>query len=170
MASTKQKKAAKRNIKKAQAKWKSMSSAAKTRAQPQGRGRARPGTKGEGNFYRIVVRPKGEFVTFRNHDVGKKGHLQRLAGRRKNGGWATQAWLIVKTDAHVSGGTLVGKTSDAKKLLTKLQGTPKRVKGDIFKCRPRKNIAEKAKPTPAMRRAQKRNIKKAQAARRKKRK
>jgi len=65
---------------------------------------------------------------------------------------------------------LVGKTSDAKKLLGKLQGTPKRVKGDIFKCRPRKNIPEKAKPTPAMRRAQKRNIKKAQAARRKKRK
>jgi len=81
MASAKQKKAAKRNIKKAQAKWKSMSSSAKAKAQPQGRGRARPGTKGEGNFYRIVVRPKGEFVTFRNHDVGKKGHLPSLAGR-----------------------------------------------------------------------------------------
>lgn len=169
MTSTKQKKAAKRNIKKAQAKWRGMSSSAKARAQPQGRGRARPGTKGKGNFYRIVVRPKSEFVTFRNHDVGTKGHLQRLAGRRKNGIWATQAWLIAKTDASVSGGTLIGKTTDTKKLLAKLQGTPKKVKGDIFKCRPRKNIPEKAKPTPAMRKAQKRNIKKAQAVRRKKR-
>ncbi|MBA7623344.1 hypothetical protein ES703_30739 [subsurface metagenome] len=170
MASAKQKKAAKRNIKKAQAKWKSMSSSAKARAQPQGRGRAKPGTKGKGNFYRIVVRPKSEFVTFRNHDVGTKGHLQRLAGRRKNGSWATQAWLIAKTDSRVSNGILVGKTSDAKKLLSKLQGTPKKVRGDIFKCRPRKNIPEKTKPTPAMRKAQTKNIKKAQAARRKKRK
>ena len=170
MASAKQKKAAKRNIKKAQAKWRSMSGSAKAGAQPQGRGRARPGTKGKGNFYRIVVRPKSEFVTFRNHDVGTKGHLQRLAGRRKNGSWATQAWLIAKTDSRVSNGILVGKTSDAKKLLSKLQGTPKKVRGDIFKCRPRKNIPEKTKPTPAMRKAQTKNIKKAQAARRKKRK
>jgi len=168
MASEKQKKAAKKNIKKARAKWKSMSSRAKARAQPQGRARAKPGAKGEGKYYRIVVRPKTEFVTFRNHDVGKKGHLQRIAGKRKSGSWATQAWLIAKTDARVSGGTLVGKTSDAKKLLAKLQGTPKKFRGDIFKAGPRKNIPEKSKPTSAMKRAQKRNIKKAQAARRKK--
>jgi hypothetical protein len=104
------------------------------------RERARPGAKGEGNFYRIIVRPKSEFVSFRNHDIGEKGHLQRIAGRRKSGSWDTQAWLIAKTDAHVSNGTLIGDTSDAKKLLVKLQGKPKKIKGDIFKSKPKKNL------------------------------
>lgn len=156
-------------IKKVREKWNNISGSVKARVQSQRKGRARPGEKGKGDFYRIVVRPKSEFVDFRNQDVGEKGHLQRLAGKRKNGSWDTHAWLISKNDAHVSNGILVGDTSDAKKLLNELQGKPKRVKGDIFKTRPRKNIPEKSKPTTAMRRAQGKNIKKAQAARRKKR-
>ena len=146
--------------KKAQAKWRSLFHRAKSRA--------KPGTKGEGKFYRIVVRPKSEFVTFRNQDVGKKGHLQRLAGRRKSGSWDTQAWLISKKDAHLSKGVLIGDTPDAKKLLATFQTKPRKVKGDVFNARDRKNIPEKEKPTPAMKSAQKRNIKKTQAARRKK--
>jgi hypothetical protein len=130
--------------------------------------RAKPGTKGEGKFYRIPVRPKTQFVTFRNHDVGRRGHIQRIAGRRKNKTWDTQAWLIAKTDAHMRAGKLIGDTAEAKKLLAKLQTKPRKVKGDVFKAKPRKNIPEKSKPTPAMKRAQKRNIKKAQTARRKK--
>jgi len=132
--------------------------------------RAKPGTKGEGKFYRVTVRPKAQFVTFRNHDVGRKGHIQRIAGKRKNATWDTQAWLISKTDAHMRAGKLVGDTAETKKLLAKLQTKPRKVKGDVFKARPRKNIPEKSKPTPAMKRAQKRNIKKAQTARRKKKK
>jgi len=169
MASVKQKRVAKRNIKKAQKKWKSMSKRQHALAQPQGRARKKPGTGGKGRFYRVVVRPKGEFVTFRNQDVGTKGHIQRLAGRRKNGSWATQAWLIAKTDASMSGGTLVGKTKHAKQLLAKLQKKPRKKKGAIYKAKPRRNVPEKSKPTPVMRKAQKRNIKKAQAAKRKKR-
>jgi len=169
MVSAKQKKAAKRNIKKAQSKWRTMSKSAHARAQPQGRARAKPGTKGKGKFYRITVRPKTQFVTFRNHDVGRKGHIQRIAGKRKNKTWDTQAWLIAKTDAHMRAGKLVGNTADAKKLLAKLQTKPKKLKGDVFKAKGRRNIPEKKKPTPAMRRAQTRNIKKAQAARRKRR-
>ena len=167
MASIKQKRAAKKNIKKAQKKWKSMSPRQHALAQPQGRARKKPGTGGAGKFYRIVVRPKGDFTSFRNHDVGKKGHIQRLAGRRGSGSWATQAWLIAKTDAEVRDGTLVGKTKYTKEVISRLRRKPKHVKGDIFQARPRKNVPEKSKPTPAMRRAQKRNIKKAQAARRK---
>ena len=170
MASKKQKSAAKRNIKKAQKKWKSMTKAQHARAQPQGRGRKKPGTGGKGKFYRVVVRPKGEFKNFRVQDIGSKGHIERVAGKRANGSWATQAWLIEKTDASVSGGTLVGRTKAAKDLLLKLRRKPKRVKGDVFEAGPRKNVPEKSKPTPAMKRAQKRNIKKAQAVRRKKKK
>lgn len=165
MVSAKQKKSAKINIKKALKKWLSMSSRERAIAQPQGRARAKPGAKGKGDYYRIVVRPKSEFVSFRNQDVGKKGHLQRLAGKRKSGSWATHVWLISKKDAEIKGRVLVGKTSDAKKLLSKLRTKPIRIKGDIFEAKDRENIPEKSKPTPAMKKAQKRNIKKAQAAR-----
>src|SRR5438874_562937 len=70
MATQKQREAARRNVKKAQAAWKAMSPEQHARAQPQGRGRQKPGTTGEGEFYRVVVRPKEEFVTFRTQDVG----------------------------------------------------------------------------------------------------
>ena len=169
-ASIKQRAAAKKNIKKAQKKWKSMTKAEHAAAQPEGRARKRPGAGG-GEFYRIVVRPKSLFKKFRAHDVGKKGHIERLAGQRANGNWDTQAWLINKKDAHVSNTkTLIGDTKAVKDVLSKLQTKPKLVRGDIFNAKPRKNIPEKAKPTPAMKKAQTRNIKKAQAARWKKKK
>ncbi len=168
MASVKQKRAARRNIKKAQSRWRSMSRQQHAKAQPQGRARKKPGTGGKGKYYRVVVRPKSEFSSFRLHDVGRKGHIQRLAGKRKTGSWDTQAWLIAKTDACVSGGILVGKTAESKKVISRLSAKPRKVKGDVFKAKPRRNVPEKAKPTVKMRKAQRRNIKKAQAARRKK--
>jgi hypothetical protein len=88
MATRKQTQAAKRNVKKAQAAWQAMSHGEHARAQPQGRGRTKPGTKGGGEFYRIQVRPKGEFVTFRTQDVGGPGHIERVAGKRGSGSWA----------------------------------------------------------------------------------
>ena len=168
MASTKQKRAAKKNIKKASAKWRSMSSRQRALAQPQGRARKKPGTGGKGKYYRVVVRPKGQFSSFRLHDVGRKGHIQRLAGKRRGGGWDTQAWLIAKTDATMRNGRLVGKTKAAKQVLARLSKKPRKTKGNLFKGGARKNIPEKSKPTPAMRRAQTSNIRKAQAARRRK--
>ncbi|MBU2562717.1 MAG: hypothetical protein KKF68_03595 [Nanoarchaeota archaeon] len=127
--------------------------------------RSKPGVKGEGNYYRVLLRPKTEFVSFRNHDIGRKGHLQRLAGKRRSGSWDTHAWLISKKDAHVVNGALIGDSPSTKKLLSQLQTKPKKVRGDIFKAKDRKNIPEKSKPTPAMKRAQKTNIKKALAVR-----
>jgi len=164
MATTKQRQAAKRNIKKAQAVWKSMSSRAHARRQPEGRARQRPGAGG-GEFYRVEVRPKTEFVTFRTQDVGKKGDIERLAGKRKSGSWDTQAWLISKDSAHVARGKLVADTRAAEKVLMTLGSPPKHIGGLRFKARPTPNIPERAKPTTAMRRAQMSNIRKAQAVR-----
>ena len=48
----------KKNIKKAQATWQGMSPRERSRAQPEGRGRAKPGTTGKGEYYHIEVRPK----------------------------------------------------------------------------------------------------------------
>jgi len=151
---------------KAQAKWKSMTKAEHAAAQPEGRMRKKPGMGGKGRFYRVVVRDKNDFVMFRNHDIGKKGHVERVAGKRANGRWATVSWLIDKNEARISKGILVGKTKDVKDVLAKLRKKPKHLKGDIFEAGPRINVAEKSKLTAAMKKAQIKNIKKAQASRR----
>ena len=164
MVSEKQRIVAKKNIKKAQVKWKSMTSRQHSLAQPEGRKRAKPGTAGKGNFYRITVRPKSQFTFFRNQDVGGKGHIERIAGKRKSGSWATQAWLIEKTDAKVKGNILIGITPEAKDLIRSLSSKPKLEKGDVFSAKPKRNVPEKEKPTSAMKTAQKKNIKKAQEA------
>lgn len=166
MATTKQREAAKKNIRKAQAAWRSMSSREHARAQPEGRKRKKPGIPGKGKYYHVAVRPKYEFVTFRTQDVGKPGHCQRVAGKRSSGSWDTLKWLISKDDAHVQSGELVADTPEVKKVLKALGSKPTHVRGDMFQARPRPNVPEQAKPTPAQRRARRENTLKAQAARR----
>ncbi len=163
MATMKQRRAATKNIKKAQSRWRSMSSRQHARSQPEGRNRQRPGAGG-GKFYRVEVRPKTEFATFRTQDVGGRGHIERVAGKRSSGSWSTAAWLISKEDAHVSGRKLVADSSDAKKLLKKLGSQPVRRSGDRFEAMDRPNVPERSKPTAAQKRARSANIKKAQAA------
>lgn len=131
---------------------------------PKKQQRAKPGTTGRGKYYRIIVRPKEDFVSFRIQDIGRKGHTQRLAGRRSSGSWDTQAWLISKEDARLKDGKLVSKSASVKKLISTLGTVPIYVKGDIFKARDRKNIPEK-EPTMAKRWVQTKNIKKRQIAR-----
>lgn len=168
MPTEKQKKAAKENVKQAQQAWRKMTTAERAMAQPEGRRRAKPGSTGEGDYYRIVLRPKDEFATFRTQDLGEPGHVQRVAGKRPSGSWGTQAWLIQKGDAHPEGDTLVGDSEDAKKLLASLGSKPKWVKGDIFEAKDRPNVPEAKKPTEAQLKAWRENIKKAQQARLKK--
>jgi hypothetical protein len=129
--------------------------------------RAKPGARGSGEFFHIEVRPRREFKTFRTQDVGRKGGIERVAGRRGTGSWDTQKWLISKEHAHREGRKLVADTADARKVLRELGAAPTHLMGDRFKAKDRPNVPERRKPTPAMRRAQTRNIRKAQAARRK---
>ncbi|MDD5721122.1 MAG: hypothetical protein PHT16_01590 [Candidatus Pacebacteria bacterium] len=165
MATKKQQVAAKKNIKKAQAKWKSMTHRQHALAQPEGMARQKPGTTGKGKFFRIEVRPKSEFKTFRIQDVGRKGGLERLAGRRSSGSWDTVAWLVSKEDAKIRDRELIIKEAKAKSVLKNLRGPILRVKGDIFKAYPRANVPESSKPTLKQKIAQRTNIKKAQLAR-----
>lgn len=169
MATSKQKTAAKKNIKKAQAVWKGMTSREHALAQPEGRLRKKPGSTGKGEFYRIEIRPKSEFTSFRVQDVGKKGGLERVAGRRSSGSWDTAVWLVSKKDAHVTPNKkLVITDLKAKSVLAQISGEIVHVKGDIFKAHPRKNVAEKDKPTLKQKKAQRINIKKAQSTRKNK--
>jgi hypothetical protein len=110
------------------------------------------------------VRPRAEFVTFRNQDVGSRGNIERVAGRRANGTWDTQKWLVGKTQAHRDGKRLAPDTAAARKVFSQLGSEPRHLGGDRFIAKPRRDIPESEKPTPAMRRAQLVNIKKAQAA------
>jgi hypothetical protein len=110
------------------------------------------------------VRPKRAFVTFRTQDVGPKGHVQRVAGKRRSGSWDDQKWLVSKSNAHVKNGRLVADTADVAAVLDRI-GPVRHVGADRFKGHPRYNVPEKDKPTPAQRRAQRANIRKAQAKR-----
>ena len=165
MATQKQREAARQNIRKAQAAWQSMSPRQHAQAQLEGRKRKKPGTGGEGNYYHVAVRPKEDFTTIRTQDVGEPGHIQRVAGKRPSGSWDTVKWLISKEDAHVEGGKLVPDTDEAREVLANLGSEPVHVKGDVFEAKPRRNVPEREKPTPAQRRARRANIQKAQAAR-----
>jgi hypothetical protein len=92
-----------------------------------------------------------------------------VAGQRANGSWDTVKWLVEKTHAHLHGGTLVADTGEARKLLRSLGCAPVQVSGDRFKAAPRANVRETDKPTPRQLRAWRRNIRKAQQAKRGKR-
>jgi hypothetical protein len=131
------------------------------------RKRAKPGSRGGGRFFHIELRPSAQFVAFRVQDVGTPGGVERVAGKRASGSWDTAKWLVEKTDAHVEDGRLV---AEAKKLFASLGSAPVHIAGDRFRAKPRRDIPEDEKPTPAMRRAQLSNIKKAQAAVRRRRK
>src|SRR5215510_15270513 len=158
MTTAKQRQAARKNIKKAQTAWQGMSSREPSRAQPEGRGRAKPGTTGKGDYYHIEVRPKKEFSAFRTQDVGEKGGIQRVAGKRGSGSWDTQKWLIGKDEAHLEGDRLVPDTKEARAVLKTLGSKPEHIRGDRFKAAPRENAPEHKKPTPAQKRARLANI------------
>lgn len=164
MATTKQKRAARKNVKKAQKIWQDMSPRQRARSQPEGGDRREPGAGGVGDFFHIEVRPKEEFKTFRTHDVGKKGGIERVSGQRGSGSWDTQKWLISKDHAHVENGKLVADSVGARQILVQLGSPPEQVSADRFRAKPRRNVPEKGKPTAAQEKARQENIKKAQAA------
>ena len=132
--------------------------------------RKKPGSTGRGEYYHIEVRSAGDFVSFQTQDVGRPGHIQRVAGRRSTGYWATVKWLIGKEDAHVQGTKLVADTKDAREVIEQLGSQPVRVVGDRFKARPSGKIPESAnaKATPASTPARRKYVKKAQTVRTKK--
>ena len=132
----------------------------------RGQRSSKAGGHRQGDYYHIEVRPKAQFTTFRTQDVGHRGGIKRVAGKRSSGSWDTQKWLISKQHAHLEDNMLIPDTQDAREVLDTLGSESKHISGDRFKAAPRPNVPESEKPTPAQKRAQQQNIKKAQAARR----
>src|SRR5258706_742904 len=120
--------------------------------------RKKPGSTGRGDCYHIEVRPGADFITFQTQDVGKPGHIQRVAGRRSSGYWATVKWLIGKQDAHLQDNKLVPDTKDAKAVIEQLGSKPVHMIGDRFKASPRGKIPESTKPTLTQQRPRRKNV------------
>lgn len=123
--------------------------------------RRKPGSTGKGEYYHIEVLPKADFVTFQTQDVGRRGHIQRVAGQRSSGYWSTVKWLIDKDDAHIQDNKLVPDTKAAKDVIEQLGSEPMRMLGDLFKARPRPRFRAEIKPTRTQTRTRRENGKKA---------
>lgn len=131
MPTQKQIEAARRNIRKAQRKWQSMSSSERSRSNPEGRRRIKAGRNGNGDYYHVEVRDKFYFELFRTYSIGSEG-IQRVDGRQADGRWLTLKWLFPKTQMKLVEGRLVPLTEEAQQILAQIEPAPRRVKGDIF--------------------------------------
>jgi hypothetical protein len=58
------------------------------------------------DYYRIKVRPKNQFSTFRIEHLTENDSIQ-ITGRLADGSWGTQQWLINKGDVRLEDGRLV---------------------------------------------------------------
>jgi hypothetical protein len=115
-----------------------------------------PGTTGIGRYFHIQLRPSSEFVSYRTHDVGRRGHIQRVAGKRPTGSWATIKWLVAKEDAHLEGEKLVADSPAARSLIARLGSKPVHTYGDRFSAKP--NAKSKRANKPLSRSGRKRAV------------
>ena len=127
------------------------------KAQTKKQTRKAPGSSGRGDYYHVEVRPGEEFVTFQTQDVGRRGHIQRVAGKRSSGYWTTVKWLIGKEDAHLQDEKLVPDTKAAKDVIKQLGSQPVRLIGDRFRARPKPNMSETIKLTTTQGQARRRS-------------
>jgi hypothetical protein len=187
MATARQKSAARKNIRKVRKARKSTtrgtSARSKTRARPKTGTKARvktakakPRAKSTAprrttsaarprGFFHIEVQPKEAFVEFKTQDIGSEGGIERVAGKRADGAWSTQEWLIAKDQAHVERGTLIGDTVDARRVLTMLGTEPRHIKADRFTIHGPSGMPAEARPTMPPRRAGLTNIRAPQKGR-----
>jgi len=129
--------------------------------------RRKSGSTGAGEYYHIEVLPRTDFVSFRTQEVGRRGHIQRVAGQRSSGYWSTVKWMIDKNEAHVQDNKLVADTPAAKEVIEQLGSEPVRMLGDLFKARPRPNFQGNVKSTPTRTKPRTEKVKTARTTRRK---
>jgi hypothetical protein len=122
---------------------KTVHAAAHAITQPEDKKEGKISKKNKSNYFRIIVRPKDEFSSFRYQDVGEPGHIQRLTGRRQDGSWDTQAWLISKQDAHVEDDRLITDTKEARELVKQLEADLKYVRENVFEAKSFRNVPQK---------------------------
>jgi len=72
-----------------------------------GKGRIKIHVPKTGRYVHVRVRSPKQFKpkSFRTHDIGRAGHSKRVAGQLKRSGrWATQKYLIPKSEINKPSG------------------------------------------------------------------
>lgn len=87
----------------------------------------------EGTYYRIIMRPRSNFVSVRSETPTGLNKIQQINGKAPNGQWSTQSWLVRKDGARIENEVLIGDTKAIRSLLKALNGIVQRTKGDEFK-------------------------------------
>ncbi len=92
-----------------------------------------------GKFYRIFVRPKEQFDSFRVRELDEKGHLECLLGKRSGSSrFHPVAWLVLKQDAHVAhNGRLIIDHPRTRSVLKQLEVPIIHYEGDFFSAKPK---------------------------------
>jgi hypothetical protein len=117
----------------------------KSRSPRKTTSRKKPGSTGEGDYYHVELTSTRGFEAFRTQDVGRRGHIQRVAGKKADGGsWQTVKWLIGKKDAHRRGNRLVPDSKGAKDVIEDLGVQPVHISGDRFKVNVRAGSGKKS--------------------------
>ena len=139
--------AARRNIKKSQVMWQSMTPRQHSRANP----RTRADETRRHRRRRVLSHHRAAEGAVRDlpHSRCRRTETHSASGRQMC------KWVVGHADvageqgrhAHREGRRLVPDTKDAKNLFAKLSTSPKHVKGDIFEAKDRLNVPEREKPT-----------------------
>jgi len=82
------------------------------------------------NYWHIRLEDPAKFdrETFRTQDVGRKKHSMRVAGvRKRTGKWATQKWMLAKSDVELSRGTIAGKDVKTQRIIQSIRANEGRV-------------------------------------------
>jgi hypothetical protein len=165
MPTHKHKSVFRKNVAAARRAWERVGSPSRARPAAAARARVRANLRTGGDFYHVEVRPKGRFRSFRTEAVGRRAGIECISGRRPDGRWEPQKWLIGKEHAHVEDGVLVPDTADVRRALGALESAPHRVRGDRFKSAPKtyagkkrlaKRLGRKPQTEIALRRARRR--------------
>ncbi len=88
---------------------------------------------GQGEYFRIIIRPSSDFIKLRMEASADADVIQQINGKRADGRWNTQSWLIHKSAAHLEADKLVADNQHAKKLLQALDHKMVLIEKDTFK-------------------------------------
>lgn len=89
-------------------------------------------TASKRGYFRIIIRPRKQFVAFHTLETREPSSVQRLAGHRPASVRANQTWLLSKEIAHVEKGRIIPDTSEAVELLAAFAHEPVHQRDDLF--------------------------------------
>jgi hypothetical protein len=90
-------------------------------------------TASKRGYFRIIIRPRKQFVAFRTLGAEAPSSVQRLTNHQPMSIRPNQTWLLSKEIAHVEKGRIIPDTSEAVELLAAFGHQPVHQRDDLFK-------------------------------------